>query len=185
MVQSALVSWRTQNMFHHALRIYTCVSVGSTAHSHTYKNKIHNWYTLLCMLDKFRDPHSHNLFLMWVLKDTQAHIHVHKLTSCLPKNQTKWEHCDNPSLKHHTQTTGCAHTWCCSCCLPLIPACISPTGWLQSDAQPQVPWSGAQTEAPEEKEKDKMYVRPGKTEQECKRKNWDFMLGSSSECKWC
>lgn len=186
MVQSALVSWRTQNVFHHALRIYTCVSVGSTG-SHTYKNKIHNWYTVLRMFHKFRVPHSHNSFLRWVLKDTHKHIYTYrKQYPVCPKTKPRWEHCDNPSIQHHTHTENRVCTYLMLLMLPASDPSLHLSSWVatiwrsaSSSLVRRSNWSSWN------KDKDKMYVRLGKREQACKRQNWDFMLGSSSECKFC
>lgn len=118
-------------------------------------------------------PHiqTDNVFFTWQLFRTHTitHRQTHTSTHYILSTQ-KWTttHQDGdsvcylipPSLPTYTQTVkqGLDDTWCCSCCLPLIPACISPAVWRQSDAQPQVLWSGVQTEAPVEIEKDKVFV---------------------------
>lgn len=159
---------------------YTCA--GGSTHSHTYKQRCTLTCTLLCIFDQsgrimtLKVPHTHT---MYVLPDylAQAHTHIHRTISFPHENPAtthkRWGQCvspDTPSPPHpihththtHSEKQGLHVTWCCSCCLPLIPACISPAGWRQSDAQPQVPWSGVQTEAPEEIEKDKVCVRLSK-----------------------
>lgn len=167
MVQSVLESWKAQKLFNHAVCVnvlYTCV-----------------WGCANLKCTPMCDPPQNftNKTQCIFLPDKHATISffTQEWTALIQKTGrvcvTEYPLPIPPYTCTHTYTKGVKQgldvTWCCSCCPPLIPACISPAAWQQSDAQPRVLWSGVQTEVPVEFEKEKVFVT--QTHRGRKRKN--------------